>query len=95
MPNSDLIKYVTVEDGCAQLDHIEAIADLTGTAPADWVDADGPDSHVGVSYWYVHQTRNLTAYVSDDQQHISIQVSEHDGDTIASAEIDLNQLELG
>ncbi len=93
MHDSDLIKHVTVEDGAAQLDHIGAIANLTGTAPADWAETDGPDSGVGVGYWYVHQRRNLTAYVSNDQQYISIEVSEHDGDTIASAEIDLNEVE--
>ena len=54
MHHSDLTKHVILDEGYAQLDHIGAIADLTGTAPSDWTDAEGPDSGVGESYWYVH-----------------------------------------
>jgi len=94
MHTTDLANHVTVDDGYAQLDHIGAIADLTGTASTEWVDTDGPDSRVGVSYWYVNQTHNLTAYISNDQQHVSIDISDHAGGTVASAEIDLGEIEL-
>lgn len=93
MHNCDLAKHVAVEDGCAQLDHIGAIADLTDTTPSEWIEADGPDSRVGVSYWYVHRTRALTAYISEDQQYVAIQVSDDAGDELASVEIDLNEID--
>jgi hypothetical protein len=94
MYNGDLTRHVTIEAGHAQLDHIGAIAALTQTASAEWAEADGPDSRVGVGYWYVHEKRDLTAYVSNDQQYVSIEINDHVGDTLASAEIDLNELEV-
>lgn len=92
MDDFDWTKHVTFEDDEARLDHIAAIVALTNTSVKDWVVAEGPDSGVGETYWYVHQQRNLTAYVTNDQQHISIEVTEDGGDSIVRTEFDLNEL---
>lgn len=59
MEDFDYAKHVSIEVGFAQLDHIAALADLTGTEAADWAEVDGPDSRVGVSYWYSHEARRV------------------------------------
>lgn len=43
-----------------------------------WVDADGPDSGVGVDYWYAVADTDDFALVNIDQDHVS--VSLHPGD---------------
>ncbi|RVT90306.1 hypothetical protein [Sphingomonas crocodyli] len=93
MSTNVLINHVTLEAGCAQFDHIAAIADLTDTARSEWSDVDGPQSGVGESYWYIHEARGLTAYVSNDQQFVSLEICNDASDVVATAEIDLNQFE--
>lgn len=46
----------------------------TGTVADDWEEIDGPDSGVGVEYWFVHKTDGREAYVNDEQGFVSGQV---------------------
>jgi hypothetical protein len=52
----------------------KAIADETGTRSQDWKPILGPESGVGVEYWYQHEGDLMEAYACDDQGHISISI---------------------
>lgn len=55
---------------------LEKLADVTGTLAKDWEDLDGPDSGVGVDYWYRHRTSGAEAYINLDQDHLMISVDD-------------------
>jgi hypothetical protein len=65
------------------MDHIQKLAQLTGTDAADWEDAEGPDSRVGVDFYYCHKGGN-TAWVNDDQGHVTFSVYDIEGDEVLS-----------
>jgi hypothetical protein len=56
---------------------LEVLASVTHTSADDWESLDGPDSGVGVDYWYRHRGSGAEAYLSRDQDHLTISV---DGD---------------
>lgn len=53
------------------------IAAETGTLSQDWKPIVGPESGVGVEYWYVHEGDGMEAYACDDQGHLSISIQHH------------------
>lgn len=53
---------------------IQQVCDETDTKPADWNEMDGPDSGVGVDYWFVNKHTGQEVYVNDDQGHVTINV---------------------
>jgi hypothetical protein len=62
----------------------EALKELcrqTGTKPKSWKAVDGPETGVGVEYWFEHKRTGETVYVCDDQGHITIGSGEGDYDT--------------
>lgn len=54
----------------------EQLANVTATSPNDWEDLDGPDSGVGVDYWYRNIRTGVEAYVNLDQDHLMISVND-------------------
>ena len=52
----------------------QQLAFLTHTHEDDWEDLDGPDSGVGVDYWFRHRTTGAEAYANLDQDHLTISV---------------------
>jgi hypothetical protein len=67
------------------IDYPAILARLTDTKPADWNEADGPDSGVGVDYWY-NGPNGEVAYANLDQSHLEISV-ENEG----KLDIDLDE----
>ena len=63
---------------------LETLASVTGTLEADWENLDGPDSGVGVDYWYRHAPTGKEAYLNLDQDHLTVSV---DGETLYNAEV--------
>jgi hypothetical protein len=63
---------------------LEVLASVTDTVPGDWEDLDGPDSGVGLDYWYRHRITRAEAYLNLDQDHLTISV---DGEKVYDAEI--------
>jgi hypothetical protein len=53
---------------------LQKLASLTHTHEDDWEDLDGPDSRVGVDYWFRHRTTGAEAYANLDQDHLTISV---------------------
>ena len=53
---------------------LEILASVTATSADDREDLDGPDSGVGVDYWYRHRTTGSEAYLNADQDHLTISV---------------------
>ena len=53
---------------------LQKLAFLTHTHEEDWEDLDGPDSGVGVDYWFRHRTTGAEAYANLDQDHLTISV---------------------
>ena len=53
---------------------LQKLAFLTHTLEGDWEDLDGPDSGVGVDYWFRHRTTGAEAYANLDQDHLTISV---------------------
>lgn len=47
------------------------LCDETATSLNDWTEASGPETGVGVEYWFQHSNGNF-AYICDDQGDISI-----------------------
>ena len=66
---------------------------MTGTRDGEWEDVDGPDSGVGIDYWYVHAAGKLEAYINVDQSRVSISVTEADGGEIEALEFDIEETE--
>jgi hypothetical protein len=57
---------------------INTLCEGTGTEPSDWEEQDGPESRCGLDYWFVNKHTGQTAYVNDDQGHITWEVSDPD-----------------
>ena len=55
---------------------LEVLTSLTQTSADDWQSLDGPDSGVGVDYWYRHRGSGKEAYLNLDQDHLAISVDE-------------------
>ena len=53
---------------------LQKLAILTYTREDDWEALDGPDSGVGVDYWFRHRTTGAEAYANLDQDHLTISV---------------------
>ena len=62
---------------------LEVLASVTHTSADDWASLDGPDSGVGVDYWYRHRGTGAEAYLNLDQDHLNISV---DGEKLYNAE---------
>ncbi|MGO8925668.1 MAG: hypothetical protein ACLQU3_02055 [Limisphaerales bacterium] len=63
---------------------LEVLASVTHTSADDWESLDGPDSGVGVDYWYRHRGSGAEAYLNRDQDHLSISVA---GEKLSGAEV--------
>jgi len=63
---------------------LEVLASVTRTSADDWESLDGPDSGVGVDYWYRHRGTGQEAYLNLDQDHLTISV---DGAKLYDAEV--------
>lgn len=63
---------------------LEVLASVTHTSADDWEDLDGPESGVGVDYWYRHRGIGEEAYLNRDQDHLTISVA---GQRVYDAEI--------
>ena len=55
---------------------LEVLASVTHTSADDWESLDGPDSGVGVDYWYRHRGTGKEAYLNLDQDHLTISVGD-------------------
>ncbi len=53
---------------------LEKLAAVTDTSAKEWEALDGPDSRVGVDYWYRHRKTGAEAYVNLDQEYLTISV---------------------
>ena len=53
---------------------VEVLASITGSTLDDWEDLDGPDSGVGVDYWFRHRETGAEVYANLDQDHLTISV---------------------
>ena len=62
---------------------LEVLASVTHTSSEDWESLDGPDSGVGVDYWYRNRGTGAEAYLNRDQDHLNISV---DGEKLYNAE---------
>ena len=63
---------------------LEVLATVTHTSADDWESLDGPDSGVGVDYWYRHRGSGAEAYLNLDQDYLTISV---DGAKLYDAEV--------
>ena len=54
---------------------IDILASVTGTSTRDWQSLDGPDSRVGVDYWFRNRKTGQEAYLNLDQDHLTISVN--------------------
>jgi hypothetical protein len=61
------------------------LALLTRTSPDQWDEATGPDSGVGVDYWFLNSKTKSEAYINNDQDYLTIEV---DGETIYVGDVD-------
>jgi len=55
---------------------LEVLASVTQTLVDDWEDLGGPDSGVGVDYWYRQRSTGKEAYLNLDQDHLTISVGD-------------------
>ena len=55
---------------------LEVLTSVTHTSADDWESLDGPDSGVGVDYWYRHHGTGEEAYLNLDQDHLTISVGD-------------------
>jgi hypothetical protein len=53
---------------------LQVLASVTHTSNADWEDLAGPDSGVGVDYWYRHRGSGAEAYLNRDQDRLTVSV---------------------
>lgn len=88
MSDFDPVDFVSIDGPTVTIDYAGIIAEMTGTDAADWEAVDGPESGVGVDYHYLHTT-GATAYVVQDQTHISISVTNPHSGEDESIEFDL------
>ncbi len=69
---------------------LSVLASVTRSSVDDWKDLDGPDSGVGVDYWYRHRQTGAEAYLNLDQDHLTISVDDErvfDGELPAEADL--------
>jgi hypothetical protein len=64
---------------------LETLASVTGTVEADWETLSGPDSGVGVDFWYRHTPTGREAYLNLDQDHLTISV---DGEKVFEGSVE-------
>lgn len=50
---------------------LQVLASVTHTSADDWESLDGPDSGVGVDYWFRHGGTGKEAYLNRDQDHLT------------------------
>jgi hypothetical protein len=55
---------------------LEVLASVTHTSADEWESLDGPDSGVGVDYWYRHRGTGNEAYLNLDQDHLTISLGD-------------------
>ncbi len=55
---------------------IDVLTAVTGTVPEDWEDLEGPESGVGVDYWYRNKHTGAEAYANLDQDYLTISVDD-------------------
>lgn len=55
---------------------LDVLASVTSTAPDDWQTMDGPDSGVGIDYWFRNTGTGAEAYLNLDQDHLTISLDE-------------------
>jgi hypothetical protein len=53
---------------------LQVLASATNASAEDWETLDGPNSGVGVDYWYCHRGTGEEAYLNLDQDHLTISV---------------------
>ena len=53
---------------------VDILASVTGTRARDWQSLDGPDSRVGVDYWFRNRKTGQEAYLNLDQDYLTISV---------------------
>lgn len=70
----------------ASLDLEGILRELTGLD--GWEEAEGPDSGVGVDYWYVREASGHGAYVNLDQSNLTVSVTRN-GDEAEGPEFSL------
>jgi len=63
---------------------LEVLASVTHTSADDWESLDGPDSGVGVDFWYRHRGTGKEAYLNLDQDYLTLSV---DGAKLYDAEV--------
>jgi hypothetical protein len=51
---------------------LDRLCRVTGTGPSEGEDADGPDSGVGVDYYFAHPSLGIW-YVSEDQRTFTVE----------------------
>ncbi len=52
---------------------------MTGTVATDWEVLDGPDSGVGVDFWYRRRGSGSEAHLNLDQDHLTISADDNKG----------------
>jgi hypothetical protein len=55
---------------------LDRLACSTNTSASDWEELDGPESGVGVDYWFRHRKTGAEAYANLDQDHLRISVED-------------------
>jgi hypothetical protein len=63
---------------------LQVLASVTHTSTDNWETLDGPDSGVGVDFWYRFRGAGQEAYLNLDQDHLTVSV---DGKRIYDAEL--------
>ncbi len=92
----DADEYVTFDHatGTIRVDHPAMIADLTGTDPAEWNDAEGPDSRVGNDFYWQHEDGLRNARVNVDQSWVSITIADEEGEILSEGSLELSDSDL-
>ncbi|HEV2392280.1 MAG TPA: hypothetical protein VG146_07950 [Verrucomicrobiae bacterium] len=55
---------------------LDVLAAVTRSRPEDWQVLDGPDSGVGIDYWFRNTETGAEAYLNLDQDHLTISLDE-------------------
>jgi hypothetical protein len=69
---------------------LQVVASLTHSSADYWESLDGPDSGVGADNWYRHGGSGADAYLSPDQDHLTVSVADqrvYDAETPSEAEL--------
>jgi hypothetical protein len=54
---------------------LQGLPSVMHTSADDWKSLDGPDSGLGIDYWYRHRGIGEEAYLDLDQDHLGISVA--------------------